>query len=50
MDILKIDGKTIDNVTGYKIDIEPIGDWERNAEGKLVGDLLGYKTDRKSVV
>ena len=32
------------DLVGYTVNIEPIGQWERNAYGRLVGDLIAYKS------
>lgn len=44
MSILKINGIELPDPTDYKVDVEPVGHFERNANGYLVGDLIGVKT------
>lgn len=41
--LITIDGIEYPDPDSYKPSIEPLGEWERNANGKLVGDLIGYK-------
>ncbi|MDR2649135.1 MAG: hypothetical protein LBB94_05385 [Clostridiales bacterium] len=44
MYVLKIDGAEYPQPDAYKVDVEPVGRWERNSEGMLVGDFVAYKT------
>jgi hypothetical protein len=43
MAAISINGEAFPNVTSYKYDVEPIGQFERNANGKLVGDKITDK-------
>ncbi len=44
MAMVTINGVELPGMREYKIDIEPLGSFERNANGKLVGDLIDIKT------
>ncbi len=41
--LIVLDGVEFPNPDEYKVEIEPIGTFERNANGVLVGDLLDNK-------
>lgn len=41
--VLQVNGVVFTGLTAYKVDVEPLGNWERNANGILVGDLIAYK-------
>lgn len=41
--LITINGVPYPDPDSYKPGIEPLGEWERNANGVLVGDLIGYK-------
>ena len=41
--LLKINGTTFPNPTSFDVEVEPIGRFERNANGNMVGDLIGTK-------
>jgi len=38
-----LNGKSLPVPTGYKVDFEPFGEFSRNANGYLIGDLIGEK-------
>ncbi len=42
--IIRINGTPFPNPSDYKVDIEPLGNFERNANGMMVGDLIAVKT------
>ena len=42
--LITINGVAYPDPDSYKPSIEPLGEWERNANGVLVGDLIAYKT------
>ena len=41
--VISINGVPFPNLTGYKYDVEPIGQFERNANGNMVGDKIADK-------
>lgn len=41
--LLTVNGVAFPDPVGYKVDVEPLGEWARNANGDLVGDLVAYK-------
>ena len=41
--LIMINGVEYPDPISYKPSIEPLGEWERNANGTLVGDLIAYK-------
>lgn len=41
--LITVNGIPYPDPVSYKPDLEPLGTWERNANGLLVGDLIGYK-------
>ena len=41
--ILEVNDIELPAPTGYKVDFEPFGEFERNANGYMVGDLIGEK-------
>ena len=43
MAIISINGTALPAPTTYKYDVEPIGVFERNAAGRMVGDKIGDK-------
>jgi len=44
MAMITINGVALPGLSTYKVDTEPIGSFERNANGKMVGDLVAIKT------
>jgi hypothetical protein len=42
--LITVNGQAYPDPVDYKPDTEPLGVWERNANGDLVGDLVAYKT------
>lgn len=42
--LITVNGIAFPAPISYKPDIEPLGSWERNANGQLVGDLIAFKT------
>lgn len=43
MALITVNGVDFPDPDMYKPDLEPLGQWERNANGDLVGDLVAYK-------
>ena len=41
--LITVNGVAYPDPDSYKPSIEPLGEWERNANGDLVGDLIAYK-------
>lgn len=41
--LITVNGLAFPDPVEYKPDVEPLGSWERNANGNLVGDLVAYK-------
>lgn len=41
--LITVNGLPYPDPDSYKPSIEALGEWERNANGKLVGDLIAYK-------
>lgn len=41
--LITVNGVEYPDPDSYKPSIEPLGEWERNANGDLVGDLIAYK-------
>ena len=44
MAMITINGVELPGLSTYKVDTEPIGSFERNANGRMVGDLVAIKT------
>jgi len=41
--LITVNGTAFPDPVQYDPSVEPIGNWDRNAKGYLVGDLVGYK-------
>ena len=44
MAMVTINGIELPGLKKYKVDTEPIGHFERNSNGRMVGDLIAIKT------
>jgi len=43
MALLKVNGVNLPEPTLFEVEVEPIGRFERNSNGNMVGDLIGTK-------
>jgi len=41
--MIKVFGEEFPEITNYKVEYEPIGEFVRNANGNLIGDLIAFK-------